>query len=208
MRASAFINSTPHASMIHTAVNLLTRRAHKIQWHRWNSITRRMSFIWVTILPFNGKRACRARNGGRVQCWNALLQHLAVVYLTFVLLLRTADPGTEAFRLHLVPRPTPMRRSTHTDISNHRQKLSSAMMSATETSSTRTGDDRDASRNSANDLLEVPKDDTFPIRESFRELRAGTSPSIRRGKRYDYFNSKTGGIWKSRILGFIPATVC
>lgn len=167
-----------------------------------------MDSIQSTMLSLNSRRGCRARNGGRVQRWDVLPQHLAIVYLIVVLLLGAGDPGTRAFRLHHVPRPSPLRRSTHTIVSNHGQKMGSFMMSATETRSTSAVADRDASRNSANDLLEVPKDDTFSARASFRELRTGVSPSTLRGERYDYFSSKTGGIWRSRLLGFLPATVC
>lgn len=55
-------------------------------------------------------------------------------------------------------------------------------------------------------LPQPPKDDTYSIRGRIREMRA--SGAVPRGvNRYDGIGKKTGGIWRSRLVGFVPSTV-
>lgn len=52
-----------------------------------------------------------------------------------------------------------------------------------------------------------PKDGTFSIRGSLREIKSGIETSPDKAKIYEDLGGRTGGMWKTRYLGFIPATV-
>ena len=56
-------------------------------------------------------------------------------------------------------------------------------------------------------VLLPPKDDTYESPVAFlRELRSSLSPSEGLS-RYDRIGKATGGIWRSKVLGILPATV-
>lgn len=59
----------------------------------------------------------------------------------------------------------------------------------------------------AQELLEPPKDDTFTVRGALNEFRTSVEASPQRARKFEVLGGKTGGIWRSRILGFLPATV-
>lgn len=52
-----------------------------------------------------------------------------------------------------------------------------------------------------------PKDETFSMVGFWREFKSGAETTLEKAKRYEEFGGETGGIWKTRYLGFIPATV-
>lgn len=56
-------------------------------------------------------------------------------------------------------------------------------------------------------LLEPPKDETWSVRESLKELSAGIQPSTKAARRFDTLGARTGGIWQTRFCGILPATV-
>lgn len=54
----------------------------------------------------------------------------------------------------------------------------------------------------------IPKDDTFSLPGWWRELTyPGSRPSTTVAKTFKDFADRTGGIWRTRSLGFLPATV-
>ena len=52
----------------------------------------------------------------------------------------------------------------------------------------------------------VPKDDTFRPVGFLRELTAAPVPP-EDCKRFDGIGKKTGGVWRSRVMGLLPSTV-
>ena len=63
-----------------------------------------------------------------------------------------------------------------------------------------------SSKPSSDDLKTVPKDNTFNPVGFLREVIAAPVPSTY-GNRFDTIGKKTGGIWRSRVMGFPPSTV-
>lgn len=52
-----------------------------------------------------------------------------------------------------------------------------------------------------------PKDGSFGIRGTIKELLAAPQPPVGGDKRYDEIGLETGGIWRTKALGILPSTV-
>ena len=63
-----------------------------------------------------------------------------------------------------------------------------------------------SSEPSFDDLCTVPKDDTFNPVGFVREVIAAPVPPAN-CNRFDGLGKKTGGIWRSRVMGFLPSMV-
>lgn len=141
---------------------------------------------------------------GRRRC-NFLAQQLVAVVFAIMLscLVSLVLPPVDAFCLHARHGASPIKPASMQRFARDEKKLRFTMSAATTSTVVSPKDDSNADQ----PVLKVLNDDTFSIRGWWEELRSGASPSLERGKRYDTLTNQTGGVWRTRYFGFLPATV-